>query len=131
MSPGVPIYRDAPTFYANDIDDIASRFNLNVFCAYYVLSNGPNWEDFSIISFFGVIFGQNLGICPAGIHLYKAASNCYTINIEDIASRFNLNIFCAYYVLSNGPNWEDFRIYINFGVILVIIRVFNPRGAHL
>ena len=66
-----------------------------------------------------------------GVPIYKAASNCYTINIEDIASRFNLDIFCAYYVLSNGKNWEDFRIYINFGVILVKIRVSYPRGAHL
>jgi hypothetical protein len=24
--------------------------------------NGPNWEDFSIISMLGVIFGQNMGI---------------------------------------------------------------------
>jgi len=27
-----------------------------------VLSNGPNKEDFSMISIFGVIFGQNLGL---------------------------------------------------------------------
>ena len=31
------------------------------FCGYLVLCNGPNWEDFSIISIFGVIFGQDLG----------------------------------------------------------------------
>ena len=29
------------------------------FCGYNVLSNGPKWEDFCIISIFGVIFGQN------------------------------------------------------------------------
>jgi hypothetical protein len=31
------------------------------FCGYYVLSNGQNWELSSIISIFGVIFGQKLG----------------------------------------------------------------------
>jgi len=32
------------------------------FCGYYMLSNGPNWEDFSMISIFGDIFDQNFGI---------------------------------------------------------------------
>ena len=58
----MPIYRVPPNYYAIDIEDIVSRFNLIVFCGYYVLPNGPNWEDFSIISVFGVIFGQNLGV---------------------------------------------------------------------
>ena len=44
-----------------EYEDIASRFTLNVFFGYFVLSNGPNLEDFCIISLFGVIFGQNLG----------------------------------------------------------------------
>jgi hypothetical protein len=48
--------------YAIDIKDITSRFNLNVFCGCFVLSNGPNWGDLSIILIFGVIFGQDLGI---------------------------------------------------------------------
>ena len=60
--PGTPIYRVPSNCYAIDIDDIASTFNLNVFCDQYVLSNGSNWEDFGIISIFGVIFGQNLDI---------------------------------------------------------------------
>ena len=47
--------------YAFDYENIASRFTLNVFFGYFVLSNGPNLEDFCIISIFGVIFGQNLG----------------------------------------------------------------------
>ena len=42
-------------------EHIASRFNLNVSFGYLVLSNGPNWESFCIISIFGVIFGQNSG----------------------------------------------------------------------
>ena len=32
----------------------------------YVYSNGPNWEDFNIISIFRVIFGQNLFFDPLG-----------------------------------------------------------------
>ncbi len=60
----VPIYGLPPNGYAIDIKDIASRFNLNVFFGYYVLSNGPNLDDFSIKSTFGVIFGQILDIWP-------------------------------------------------------------------
>ena len=55
--PGVPINRVSPNSYAIDIKDIASMFSLNV-CGFYVLSNGPNCEIFSIISIFGVIFGH-------------------------------------------------------------------------
>ena len=53
-----------PNYYAIDIEDIASWFNLNVFlwllCVIYL----PNWEDFSIISIFMVIFGENKGFDP-------------------------------------------------------------------
>jgi len=34
------------------------------FVGYFMLSNVPNWEDFSKISIFGVIFCQNLGFWP-------------------------------------------------------------------
>ena len=34
------------------------------FCGNYVYSYGPNWEDFNIISIFGVICGQNLVFAP-------------------------------------------------------------------
>ena len=67
------------------------------FCCYLVLSNGPNLEYFSIISIFGDIFGQNLGIWPPGVPIYEAAPNCYAIHIEYILSRFNLNAFCGFF----------------------------------
>ena len=57
----VPIYWVPLNCYVVEYEDIASRFTLNVFFGYFVLSNGPNLEDFCIISLFGVIFGQNLG----------------------------------------------------------------------
>ena len=63
------------------------------FCGYYVFSNGPNLEGFRILSIFVVIFGQNLGIWPPGVPIYRAAHNFYAIDMEDIASRFNLNAF--------------------------------------
>jgi hypothetical protein len=70
------------------------------FCVYYVLSNGPNWEDFSGISIFGVVFGQNLGFWPPGVSTYKVPPTCYAIDIEDIASRFKLNAFlCLPFVI--------------------------------
>ena len=45
------------------------------------------------IEIFGVIFGQNLSIWPLGVPIHKAGPNCYAIDIEDRASRFNLNEF--------------------------------------
>ena len=62
--PGCSFIGFTPNCYAIDIEEIASRFNLEMYftSAYYVLSNGPNWEDSSIMSIFGVIFGQNVGI---------------------------------------------------------------------
>ena len=65
------------------------------FCGCFVLSNGPNLEYFSIISVFGVIFGQNLGIRPPGVPICKVPPNCYPIHIEDIASQFILNAFLS------------------------------------
>ena len=62
----MPIYGVPPSCYAINDEDIVSRFNLNVFCSYFFLSNGTDNEDFSIISVFGVIFGQNFGFDPLG-----------------------------------------------------------------
>ena len=60
------------------------------FCGYYVLSNDLNWENISI---FGVIFGQIFGIWPPEVPIYRTTPNFYEIDIEDIASMFNLNAF--------------------------------------
>ena len=51
-----------PHCYAIDIEEISSKFILMGFGGYYVLTSGPNWEDFSIIPIFGIFFGQDLGI---------------------------------------------------------------------
>ena len=63
------------------------------FCGNYVLSNGPNKEDFSMISICGIIFGKNECICHPRVPIYGVPPNFYAIDIEDIASRFNLNVF--------------------------------------
>ena len=84
-----------------------------MFIVYFVISNGPNWEAFCILSIFGVIFGQNLGFRPHGCPFIPPL-NCYAVDYEDIASRFNLNLFFGNYVYSNDPNWEDFNIFIVF-----------------
>ena len=89
----VPIYRVTPNFYAIDIEEMGSRLILTVFCGYYVLSNSPNWKNFNIITTFGVIFGQNLGIWPPGVTIYRVPLNCYAVDYKDIASRFNRNVF--------------------------------------
>ena len=59
------------------------------FCGYYVLSNCPNLEDFSIISTFGVIFGQNMDIWPPVVPIYRVPLNFYALNTGDLASRLN------------------------------------------
>ena len=81
----MPIYRVTPNLYAVEIEEIASGFILK--------SNNPNWKNFNMISTFGVIFGQNLCICHPRVPIYRVPSNHYAIDIEDIASRFNLNVF--------------------------------------
>jgi hypothetical protein len=50
--------------------------NTNLLChecifGYFAFSNGPDWEDIWIIPIFGVIFGQNLGIWPSGVTIYR------------------------------------------------------------
>jgi hypothetical protein len=55
-----------------------------------VLSNGLNCDDFSI---FVIIFGRNGIFEPPVVPIYRAFPNCYAIDIKDIASRFNLNVF--------------------------------------
>ena len=55
---GAPLY-GSPNYNAIHIEDIVSWLNLNVVCGYYVLFNGPNLDEFSILSIFWVIFGQN------------------------------------------------------------------------
>ena len=63
------------------------------FRGYYVLSNGTNWEDFSMISIFEAIFLSKLGYLTPRMPIYRAAPNRYAIHIEDIASRLNLDVF--------------------------------------
>ena len=63
------------------------------FSGKYVLSNGENLDDFSIISIFGVIFLSKFGYLTPGVPIHRVPPNCYAIYIEDIESRFNLNAF--------------------------------------
>ena len=56
-----PINKVPPISYVIDTEETATRFNLIVNLCFYVLFNGPNCEDFGIISISRVIFDQNLG----------------------------------------------------------------------
>ena len=48
------------------------------FCCYFVLSNHSNWEFICIIPVFEVIFGQNMGIWPPGVLIYRVTPPlCY------------------------------------------------------
>ena len=59
----------------------------------FIGSIAQNWKNFNIISTFGVIFGKNECICHPRVPIYGVPPNFYAIDIEDIASRFNLNVF--------------------------------------
>ena len=61
------------------------------FCCYFVLSNHSNWEFICIIPVFEVIFGQNMGIWPPGVLIYRVTPLCFAIYFEEIVSRFVLN----------------------------------------
>ena len=63
------------------------------FHGYFVLSTGPNWEYFSIISILWVILGLKSEYLTPGVPIYRAVPNCYVIDIEHISSRFNLDVF--------------------------------------
>ena len=52
------------------------------FCGYFMLSNDPNWEDFSKISIFGVTFGPNLDFEPLVVPIYMVPPTA--IDIEDM-----------------------------------------------
>jgi hypothetical protein len=52
------------------------------------------------ISTFGIIFGRNLGIWPPGMPIYRIPLNCYEVDYEDIASRFNITVFGNWFILA-------------------------------
>jgi hypothetical protein len=91
--PGVTIYRVTPYCVSINVEEIPSCFVLNVFCGYFVLSNGPNWEVICIIPIFGIIFRQNLGIWPPGVTIYSDTPYCLAIHFEEIPSCLVLNVF--------------------------------------
>ncbi len=97
--PGVTIYRVIRYCLAINIEELLPCFVLNVFCAYFVHSNRPNWEFIDIILIFGVILGQNLGIWPPGVTIYRVTPYCLAINIEELLSCFVLKKFCGYFTL--------------------------------
>ena len=76
-------------------------------CGYSVLSNDPNLEYFGIISFFGS-FWSKLGHLTPGVSIHRAASNCYGNYVDDIASRFNLNVFWWLVCVINWPKLGGF-----------------------
>ena len=60
--------------------------------------------------------------------IYRVPLNCYAVDYEDIASRFTLNVFLGYFVLSNGPTGRILIEYQYLGSFLAKILVFDPLG---
>ena len=67
-------------------------------CGYFALSNGPNREVPWIILIFGVNFGQNIGIWPPGVPIYRVTPRCFAIYFEEIVSCFVLYVPFLYFV---------------------------------
>ena len=83
--PRVAIYRVTPTV----MQLILKNYHHSlfwIFLVYFVLLNGPNWGVIYIIPIFGVVFGQNLGIWPPGMAIYRVNPHCYPTIFEEISS---------------------------------------------
>ena len=93
FDPQVPIHRVPPTCYAIYIEEYLQGFSLMYFCDNYLFFNGPNFGDFSIILIYlGSLFVK-IWIFTPGVPIYRVPTSSYAIDIEHIASRFNLNVF--------------------------------------
>ena len=76
-------------------------------------------------------FGQNVGIRPPGVPIYRVTYHCFVINNEEIPSCFILNVYLGYFALSKVPNKAIIWIIPYLGPFLVKMLVFDPPGAHL
>jgi hypothetical protein len=121
FDPGVFIYRVTPHCFAINFEEIPSWFVLNVFVWLLCITKWSDLEVIFLIPIFGVIFGHNFSIWPPGVSLCSVTTCCWAINFEEILSCFVVNVFCSYFVLPKGPNWEVICIIPIFGVILVRI----------
>ena len=65
---------------------------------------------------FGVIFGQNVGIRPPGVYMYRVTPHCYAINFEEIPSCFVLNAVLWLLCIIKWSNSEVIWIIPIFGV---------------
>ena len=94
------------------------------FCGYFLLSNGPNLVVICVITVFGVILGQNWGIWPPGVPLYRIALHCFVINFEETPSCFVLNVFkWLFYMIKLIRLWSylhNTNIWGDFGQNLTI-----------
>ena len=77
-----------------------------------------------IITVFGVIFGQNWGIWPPGVPLYRITLHCFVINFEETPSCFVLNVFkWLFYMIKLIKLWSylhNTNIWGHFGQNLSI-----------
>ena len=90
FDPKVPIYRVPPNYFLIDIEDIATRVNPNVVLWLLCVIKWPKlWGFLHIWDHFWSEYGYLTPVVP----IYRASSNFYAIDIKDIASRFNLNVF--------------------------------------
>ncbi len=72
----------------------------------------------------GVVFGQNLGIWPPGVPIYRITPHCFAINFEQTPSCFVLNVFkWLFYIIKLIKLWSylhNTNIWGHFGQNLAI-----------
>jgi hypothetical protein len=95
-------------------EEIGSCFVLNVFCGYFVLLNGPNWEVIRRIPILGLFLVKIVVFNHARVTLYSVTTCHLAINCEDTLPYM---YFFGYFVVSKCPNWEIICIIPIFGVI--------------
>ena len=121
---GVPKYRATPTVFQLILNKYLHALFWMYFCGSFLLSNGPNLGVICVITVFGVILGQNWGIWPPGVPLYRIALHCFVINFEETPSCFVLNVFkWLFYMIKLIRLWSylhNTNIWGDFGQNLTI-----------
>ena len=111
--PGSPCIGLAPTVMQLILMKYHHVLSWMHICGYFALSNGPSREVIWIIPKFWVIFGQNMGIWPPGVLMYRFTPRCFATYFEEIVSRFVLKVIFYighFWNVRNGIKWL-FRLF--------------------
>ncbi len=126
------IYRVTLTVWQFCLNKYCHAFSWMYFFGYFALSTGPNWEVIGIIPIFGVIFVQNLGICPPPpVTIYRGTPHCLAITFEEILSWFILTVFLWLLCIINWSKLESYCYNTNIWAhFFTKFGYFTSQGDH-